>query len=144
MTSLSLLAETWTSQVALVVKNPPANAGDIRDVGLIPGSGRSPGEGNGNPLQYSCLRIPWTEEPGGLLFMGWHSRTRLSNLAHTQQKSTAFPPHTFLAHPNTPQARLPASTRAAPLSSSLLPLLENHPSKPGERLPPCSQDFYQR
>ena len=39
----------------LVVKNPPANRGDIRDVGLIPGSGRSHGEGNGNPLQYSCL-----------------------------------------------------------------------------------------
>ena len=47
-----------TSQVALVVKNPPANAGDIRDVGLIPGSGRSPREGNGNPLQYSCLENP--------------------------------------------------------------------------------------
>ena len=43
------------SQVALVVKNLPANAGDIRDEGLIPGSGRSPGEGNGKPLQYSCL-----------------------------------------------------------------------------------------
>ena len=38
-----------------VVKNPPANAGDARDVGSIPGSGRSPGVGNGNPLQYSCL-----------------------------------------------------------------------------------------
>ena len=38
-----------------VVKNLPANAGDKRDIGLIPGSGRSPGEGNGNPLQYSCL-----------------------------------------------------------------------------------------
>ena len=38
-----------------VVKNPPANAGDSRDVGLIPGSGRCPGVGNGNPLQYSCL-----------------------------------------------------------------------------------------
>ena len=37
------------------VKNPPANAGDIRDMGLIPGSGRSPGGGNGNRLQYSCL-----------------------------------------------------------------------------------------
>ena len=36
-------------------KNPPANAGDTRDEGLIPGSGRSPGGGNGNPLQYSCL-----------------------------------------------------------------------------------------
>ena len=38
-----------------VVKNPPANVRDIRDVGLIPGSGRSPGGGNGNPLQHSCL-----------------------------------------------------------------------------------------
>ena len=38
-----------------VVKYPPANAGDTRDVGLIPGSGRSPGGGNGNPLYYSCL-----------------------------------------------------------------------------------------
>ena len=41
--------------MALVMKNPPANAGDKRDVGLIPGSGRSPGGGHGNPLQYSCL-----------------------------------------------------------------------------------------
>ena len=47
------------SQVALVVKkNLPANAGDVRDVGLIPGSGRSPGEGHGKPLQYSCLENP--------------------------------------------------------------------------------------
>ena len=38
-----------------MVKNPPANAGDVRDVGSIPGSGRSPGEGHGNSLQYSCL-----------------------------------------------------------------------------------------
>ena len=41
--------------VALVIKDPPASAGDVRDVSLILGSGRSPGEGNGNPLQYSCL-----------------------------------------------------------------------------------------
>ena len=44
--------------MALAVKNPPANAGDIRDVGLVPGSGRSPGGGHGNPLQYSCLKNP--------------------------------------------------------------------------------------
>ena len=43
------------SQVALLVKNPPANAGDARDMGSIPGSGRSPGIGNGNQLQDSCL-----------------------------------------------------------------------------------------
>ena len=41
-----------------MVKNPPANAGDVRDSGLIPGSGRSPGGGHGNPLQYSCLENP--------------------------------------------------------------------------------------
>ena len=46
------------SQVALVVKNPPANAGDIRYMGSIPGLGRSPGERIGNPLQYSCLENP--------------------------------------------------------------------------------------
>ena len=46
------------TQAALVVKNPPANAGDIRDVGSIPGSGRSPGGQHGNPLQYSCLGNP--------------------------------------------------------------------------------------
>ena len=44
--------------MALVVKNSPANAGDIRDVGSIPGLGRSPGEGHGNLLQYSCLENP--------------------------------------------------------------------------------------
>ena len=47
--------EVWAFQVALVLKNLPANAGDP---GSIPGSGRSPGEGNGNPLQYSCLENP--------------------------------------------------------------------------------------
>ena len=43
------------SQVVLMVKKPPANARDVRDVGSIPGSGRSPGGGHGNPLQHSCL-----------------------------------------------------------------------------------------
>ena len=46
------------SQVALVVKNPSANAGDVRDANSIPGSGRSPGEAHGNPLQDSCLENP--------------------------------------------------------------------------------------
>ena len=46
------------SQVVLVVKNLPANAGDIRDLGLIPGLGGSPGEGHVNPIQYSCLENP--------------------------------------------------------------------------------------
>ena len=46
------------SQMALVVKNPPVSVGDIRDMGLIPGSGRSLGAWNGNPLQYSFLENP--------------------------------------------------------------------------------------
>ena len=50
------------SQVVLVVKNPPANAGNGRDVGLIPGSRRSPGGGHGSPLQYSCPENPMDRE----------------------------------------------------------------------------------
>ena len=50
------------SQVALVVENLPANAGDIRDTSLIPGSGRFPGGGHGNPLQYSRLENPMERE----------------------------------------------------------------------------------
>ena len=49
-----------------VVKNPPASAEDLSS---ILGLGRSPGKGNGNPLQYLAWRIPWTEEPGGLQSM---------------------------------------------------------------------------
>ena len=79
---LLLLTCLRASQVALVVKNPPANAGDLRNAGSISGLGRFPGGGHGNPLQYSCLenpmdsilawRIPWTEEPGGLQSLGSH------------------------------------------------------------------------
>ena len=54
----SMIKQSWVSQVALVVKNLPANAGDLRDADSIPGSGRSPGEGKGYPLQYSCLENP--------------------------------------------------------------------------------------
>ena len=50
--------------MAQTVNNPPANAGDTRDTGSVPGLGRTPGEGNGNPLQYTCLenamnRVAW-------------------------------------------------------------------------------------
>ena len=50
-----------------VVENPPE---DVGDVGLTPALGRFPGEGNGNPLQYSSWKILWTKEPGGLKSMG--------------------------------------------------------------------------
>ena len=52
--------------MALVVKQLPVNVGDIRDVGLIPGWGRSPVGGHGNPLQYSSLENPMDKEAGGL------------------------------------------------------------------------------
>ena len=48
--------------MALAIKSPPANAGDVRDAGLIPGSGKTPGGGNGNPLQYSGLENPTDRE----------------------------------------------------------------------------------
>ena len=51
-----------------MVKNLPANAGDTRDAGMIPGSGRS--SEHGNPLQYSCFENSWTEEPVRLQFVG--------------------------------------------------------------------------
>ena len=68
---LNILRFIRSSQVALVVKNLPAKAGDIRDLGSIPGSGRPPGEGNGNPLQYSCL-----ESHGQKSLVGYSSRDR--------------------------------------------------------------------
>ena len=65
-----------------------ASARNAGDLGSIPGLGRSPGEGNGNPLQYSCLETtPWMEEPGGLESMGSQSQTRLSNFTFTLDTS---------------------------------------------------------
>ena len=67
---------SWASQVALAVKNSPANAGDEGEADSIPGLGGSPGEGNGNPLQCSCLEMSWTEEPGGLKSIGLYRVTQ--------------------------------------------------------------------
>ena len=74
----------WASQVTLVVQNLPASAGDVKDVGLIPGSGRSLGGGHGNPLQYSCLESPMGR--GAWWAMAHRvtkSQTRLSDGART-------------------------------------------------------------
>ena len=70
----------WASQVALVVKNLPANAGDIRDKGSIPELGRSHGGGHGNPLQYSCLENPmdreaWWASPWGCKELDFNKAT---------------------------------------------------------------------
>ena len=73
------------SQVALLVENPPANARDVRDRGLIPGSGRSPGGGNGNPLQYSCLENPMDRGAWwAMVHSVTKSQTRLKQLCRAQ------------------------------------------------------------
>ena len=69
------------SQVVLVVKTPPAGAGDMRDVGSIPGLDRSPGAGNGNAFQYSCLENPRQDKP-----KEEHTRTH-SNQTHKKLKT---------------------------------------------------------
>ena len=65
-----LYVSIWASLVVLMVKNLPANSGDKRGMGSIPGSGKSPGIGNGNPFKYFAWRIPRTQEPGRLQSMG--------------------------------------------------------------------------
>ena len=68
-----------TSGEVLVVKNSPANAGDIRDIGSVPGLGGSPGGGHGNPLQYSCPENPIDIAWQATSPMVAQSRTRLSD-----------------------------------------------------------------
>ena len=72
-----LQSDIKTRLPGTVVKNPLANAGDARGTGLIPGLGRYPGEGNRNPLQYSCWEISWTEEPGGLHTAHWVTKSQI-------------------------------------------------------------------
>ena len=76
------------SQMAQMVKNPLANAGDT---GLIPGLGRSPGEGNGNLLQYFAWRIPWTEKAGGL-YSPWGRKESdmTERLTHTHTHTRTY------------------------------------------------------
>ena len=73
----------WASTVVLVVKNLHANSWDVRGTVSIPGSGRSPGEGNGNPLQYSCLGNPmdrgaWWVTKSHIWFSDWITKTTTS------------------------------------------------------------------
>ena len=73
-----------------VVKNPPANAGKVRDAGLIPVLGRSPGGGNGTPLQYSCLENPMGRGAGGLQSMGLQRVGHDCLSTHTMQYGTGL------------------------------------------------------
>ena len=79
-----------TSQVALVVKNPPANAGDLRDEALVPRLGRSPGKGHGNPLQYSCLGNPMDRGVWQAIVHGvTKSQTRLKRFSTTHMHTSS-------------------------------------------------------
>ena len=87
----SFLLLKHASQVALVVNNPPANVGDIRDVGSVPGLGRSPDRGRDNPLQYSCLensmdRGAWRATIHGIARVGydWSDFSSVQLLSHVQ------------------------------------------------------------
>ena len=75
-----------------MVKNLPGNAGNIRNTDSVSGLGRSTGGGHGNPLQYSCLENPWTEEPGGLQ---WGHKeldmTEVTEHAHTYFNKVMLP-----------------------------------------------------
>ena len=71
-------------QGVLVVKDPPANAGDIRDAGLIPGSGRFSGGGNSNPLQYSFLENPMNRGAWGATVHGVTKNRTLCRVHHTK------------------------------------------------------------
>ena len=74
-----------------MVKNPPANAGDIRDVGLTPGSQRSPGGGPGNPLQYSCLENPRDSGAWWAALYGVaQTWTRLKQLSSSSSSSSSM------------------------------------------------------
>jgi len=106
---LSFVLQSYRApQVPLVVKNPPVNAGDVRDVGSIPGWGISPGGGNSNPFQYSCLenlmdRRPW----GATVHRVAKSWTRLKQLSTHALQSSSFLTHkkVCLSSPVTKRSR---------------------------------------
>ena len=80
--------------MAPVVKNPPASAGDLREVSSIPGSGRSPGGGHGNPLQYSCLENPMDRGAcQAIVHRVAQSQTWLKRLSTAQHSFTPMPPN---------------------------------------------------
>ena len=91
-----------------VIKNLPANVGDARDLCSIPGWGRSPGVGNGNPLQYSWLENRMTEEPvHDRLQAHWvpKSQTQLSDKAHTHTHTHTHTVNTLFCRSHVPSAR---------------------------------------
>ena len=91
-----------------MVKNPPADAGDARDTGSIPGSGRTPGGGNGNPLQYSCLQNSMGRG-------GWWLQA-----AGSQSRTEQVTEHTCLVHS---PLQVPLVTHSSQIGDVFLPVL---------------------
>ena len=99
------MSSPGASQVALAVKNLPAKSGDTRDAGSIPASGRSPGEGHGNPLQYSCLENPMDRGAWRVLVhrveKSWTRLKRLSTMPRPAPRARTgepwAPAHCFTA-----------------------------------------------
>ena len=127
-----------TSQVAQAVKNPPANAGDTRDVGSTPGLGRSPEVGTGNPLQYSCLENSMDRGAWGLQSMGsqtWWScfhvqNTSLSICTHLWFQSL-IPSFSICYHQREPSIlsevqKEPCYTRCRPLERKTWDTCNSH------------------
>ena len=88
------LAMLGASQMSLVVKNPPPNAGDLRNMGSIPGSGRSPGGGNSNPFQFSCLENPMDRRAWRVMVHRVEeSQTQLKRLSTSWASAAAWASH---------------------------------------------------
>ena len=103
--------------MVLAVKNPPAKAGDIRDVGSIPASGRSPGGGDGNPLQYSCLDNPmdrgaWQGMIHGVTRVGHNLVTKPPKVYEPPDRSLQPEHSSWPNAPKTPPEPLPGQQRS--------------------------------
>ena len=136
------------SQVVLVIKNPPANAGIVRDMGSIPGWGRSPGEGHGNPLQYSCLENPmhrgawwaivhsvaksWTQSKWLKThtnpFNSWFNDKKNTAVC-TQTKKSAWDLDSVWVYARNPTLETAWRNNLVPLVIQFQPLLWPHPVK---------------
>ena len=112
-----MLYHVWASLVVQMIKNPPANAGDL---GSIPGSGRSPGGGNGNPLQYCCLENPMERGAGRAASLPLTTRGQQHSTPSSQPKMSRHAPN-----PQGEQHCLPTPTR---------PLIENQGFRSGVAL----------
>ena len=126
-----------------MVKNPPANAGDARDAGSVPGSGRPPGEGNGNPLQYSCLETPVDGEAWWATAYGvTKSWTRLSDFTSLygppEERKLPLPSYRTVRrmYPGSTVAKNPAANAGDAGDVGLIPALERSPGRRKWQPPP--------